>query len=205
MDKMVELLQAEAIRQQPTTMPAFAELVQRRRRRDLRAGISLAALLLIVGVGAGVFYDHGGTEATPTPAASSTGFSTARLALSATNLRSGQSLSAKITVNNDTGRPLRFAGCGPIYRALLVEQGKSQVPSWPLCMQTVSIPEGESTYDVPVDARYSECSTNGSQGIPECRSDRSMPFLPAGTYEVVVFGVDSIVPLPAPTSITVVP
>jgi hypothetical protein len=74
------------------------------------------------------------------------------LAVPATSLRAGASVSATVTVVNDSGRPIRLLGCGPVYRVLLVGGGYRPTPAWPLCAQEITLPTGESTIPVRVTA-----------------------------------------------------
>ena len=128
---------------------------------------------------------------------------TAELALTRTTLRSGQSVTGRIVVQNKAGRAIQVVGCGSIYGVLVVGPNHHPTPSWTLCAQTITIPQGRSTYPVTVMAAYDQCSGPGSQGEPRCLADGSLPGLPPGRYEAVPVGVADAVPLPAPVAITV--
>lgn len=168
----------------------------------------LAMVLLAVGLALPVTACGGApaVPATSTPPASSAPLDetvTADLALSTTTLRSGRSATGRIAVQNRTGRAIQVAGCGSIYVVLVVGPNHHPTPSWDLCLRTITIPEGPSTYPVTVMAAYDQCWRPGSAGEPRCLADGSLPGLPPGRYEAVPAGVTAAVPLPAAIAITV--
>lgn len=129
----------------------------------------------------------------------------ASITLPRTTLRAGTAMTAKVTVENDSGQPIHLVGCGSIYRVLLVGGGYRPTPSWPYCAREITIPTGESTYTVDVTASYGECSPHGGQGLPACSPDGSLPPLPPGQYAATTSSVSSGLPVPAATSVTVTP
>jgi hypothetical protein len=130
---------------------------------------------------------------------------TASLTVPTTTVRAGASMSATITVENNSGRPIRVLGCGPVYGVLLVGRGHHPSASWPLCAQEITLPTGRSTYPVTVAATYHECSMNGGRGSQPCTQDGSMPALPAGSYQATTVSVSPYLPVPAPVPVTVTP
>lgn len=138
----------------------------------------------------------------PTPQPGSV---TASITLPTTTMRAGTSVTAKVTVENNSGTPIHLVGCGSIYRVLLIGGGQHPTPSWPLCAMQITIPTGQSTYIVRVAATYSECSPNGGEGMPTCPADGSLPPLRLGRYAATTFSVNPELPVPAPTSVTVTP
>lgn len=146
-------------------------------------------------------------ERTPATGAASHPVSTvtARITLPTKSLRSGQSLPARITVNNNLGADIHFTGCGPIFRVLLVGSNQHPTPSWLLCASPITIPMGETTYPVSIAATYSECSATKGQGMPACMPDGSMPGIPPGKYAVTTWVETDQVRVPDPVTVTVTP
>jgi hypothetical protein len=128
---------------------------------------------------------------------------TASITVPTTTVRAGASLSATITVENNSGRPIQVLGCGPVYGVLLVGRGHHPSASWPLCAQQITLPAGRSTYLVTVAATYHECSMNGSRGTHPCARDGSLPALSAGSYEATTVSASPDLPVPAPVPVTV--
>lgn len=153
----------------------------------------------------------GSTDEPPpsTPSASSpvarpthTGM-TAALTLSSDRVRTGSSITGRITVTNDSGHPLRFVGCGSIFAVVLVRPGHQPEVAWPLCAQDLTIPEGTTSYPVTVRATESECSTTPGQGMASCGSDGALPPLAPGRYAATTVAVSPDVPVPGPAAVTV--
>jgi hypothetical protein len=210
-----ELLAAEAHRLQPDTPPPFEELLHVRRMRDRRTRMAAGSLMLLVLVGgvttSTLFLGEGSTRSTTVGssgrAVSATpgpGSVTARLTLSATSVRAGGSLSGQITVENNSGEPIRAGGCGSIYQVSLVGGDHQGARPSPDCLEFFTIPVGQSTYPVRVPAAYDSCSNSTNKPRP-CPDDGSMPPLPYGEYAATTFAGDDDTPLPAPIMVTVTP
>jgi hypothetical protein len=115
-------------------------------------------------------------------------------------------MSATITVENKSGKPVNLVGCGSIYAALLVGESYHPTASWPLCAQQMTVPVGESSYPVTVSAAFNQCTAEGGAGPePACLADGSLPPLPAGRYELMTTAVSPELPVPAPVAVTVTP
>lgn len=141
---------------------------------------------------------HEATTSTSSPSV------TARLTLSATTMRAGESLSGQITVENNTGQPIRVAGCGSTYALSLVGGDHQGPPIRHGCLQNFTIPVGHSTYPVGVLAAYDTCSSITNQPRP-CPDAGGLPPLPYGEYAATAFAGDDDAPLPTPVVVTVMP
>jgi len=215
MADLSELLAAEAQRLQPTDAPPFDELLRSRRRRDQRTHLIAGSLMLLavagVAVTAALLGPARSTTDTATPPSSHEATSstsspsvTARLTLSATTVRAGESLTGQITVENNTGQPIRVEGCGSIYAVSLIGGDHQGAPPRLLCLQYFTIPVGHSTYPVRVTAAYDTCSSITNQPR-RCSDDGGLPPLPYGQYAATTFVSDTAAPLPEPVAVTVVP
>jgi len=141
---------------------------------------------------------HEATTSTSSPSV------TARITLSATTVRAGETLTGQITVAN-TGGEIRVVGCGSIYQVSLVGGDQKGAPPSAYCLQHFTIPKGITTYPVTVAATYRECSPKGDKGMPACLPNGKMPGLPPGRYAATAWGVTDQVTVPAPISVTVKP
>ena len=209
-----ELLAAEADRLQPRDLPPFEELVRLRGLRDRRNRMASGAATLLAVAGIAVAAtslgaDRSAGDASTLPPAGVTstspaaGPATARLSLSATSARAGDSVAGVVTVENQTGRPLRVTGCGSIYQVMLVGGDQRGAPASLACRQVFTIPEGQSTYPVQVRATYDSCAD--AESAHPCPGDGRLPPLPQGEYAATTFPADQLAPVPEPVPFTVLP
>jgi hypothetical protein len=210
-----ELLAGEAHRLQPNDPPPFDELVRTRRLRDRRNRLAAGTLMLLavagIAVTATLFGPTRSTTNTATPPSRQTATTstpttsvTARLTLSATTVRAGETLTGQITVENNTGDPIRVGGCASIYQVSLVGGDHQGAPPSPLCLRDFTIPVGHSTYPVKFTAAYDSCSMIGNQS-KRCPDNGHMPPLPYGEYAATTFASDDQAPRPEPVAVTVLP
>jgi hypothetical protein len=127
----------------------------------------------------------------------------ARIVLPRTILEAGTSMHAHVIVENGTGSDLVGVGCGPPFALTLVNDEVKQSIIWPLCAQTITIPQGESTWTVTVDAIYTACGDG--EGLVPCPDDERMPPLPVGEYRVLLVQHPRLVPDPVPVVLHVTP
>jgi hypothetical protein len=213
MADLSELLAAEAQRLQPNDPPPFEEMLRTRRARDRRNRLAMGTLMLVAVAGIAVTATllgpaRSATNTATPPSSQDTTTSTpapsvtARLTLSATTVRAGESLSGYITVENNTDRPIRVAGCS-IYQVSLVG-GDHQGPGPATrCLMEHTIAVGQSTYPVSFTAAYDTCSMLGS--LSHRCEDGRMPPLPYGEYAATTYTSDTAAPIPEPVTVTVVP
>ena len=170
------------------------------------AGVALAAVTLGAGCGAG--HNVAASAVTTVPSgpittAECTAPVCTRLELDSVTVRSGQVLSGRITVVNNTGRAIKATGCGGIFRLLLTNgDPRTRRLAWPACAELVTIPVGASVTVVEALARYPQCS--GGTGDLPCTST-GPPELPPGGYAATTFELGNALPIPAPVAVTVDP
>ena len=129
---------------------------------------------------------------------------TTRLVLSEHVVRAGRSISGTIVIDNNTSMPMNVIDCGSIFQVLLVNASYHPNPVWPLCAQPITIPVGDSQYQVSILATYNSCSqTRSAVGGPVCQPGGSLPPLPAGSYEATAFEMGTSVPVPPAVSVVV--
>jgi hypothetical protein len=129
----------------------------------------------------------------------------ATLVLPATVIRSGASLSGRVVVDNRSGRAVHTAGCGAIFQALLTSRTYRPSPGWPTCLEQFTIPTGQTSYKVEIEARVIACSQGTpSPGVPPCTASGPPP-LPPGHYAATVFELEHAVPVPAAVPVRVTP
>jgi hypothetical protein len=127
------------------------------------------------------------------------------LELHSTRVITGQSIAGRITVNNRTGQPIVFAGCGGLFQVLLTNPAHPASPAWPTCVQQLSVPVGVSSYPVTVAATFGQCRQVGASGaIPAC-TPSGMPGLPSGTYRATTYESSPVVPIPPAVTVVVLP
>jgi hypothetical protein len=125
---------------------------------------------------------------------------TATLSLDSAIVRTGRVLSARITVENNTGHALHASGCGGIFQVLLTSSTYHPGPVWPTCLEPITIPTGSSTYPMQVEARYNICGQG--RDLPPC-SGSETPALAPGRYDATTFELGDVVPLPSPIPVDV--
>ena len=126
-----------------------------------------------------------------------------RLELDSTTVRSGQDLSGRIIVVNNTGQAIKATGCGGIFRVLLTNSDpRTRKLAWPTCAELLVIPVGVSTTAIKAHAGYPQCSS--ATGDIPCTSSGAPP-LPPGNYAATTFEMGNALPVPAPLAVTVTP
>lgn len=104
----------------------------------------------------------------------------------------------RVVVENNTGRAVHVAGCGTLFQVALTSKSYRPTVAWTTCVQTITIPAGQSSYRLTVRASYSECSQNARHdGLRACLPDGQPPPLPPGDYHAKLFQVRHLVPVPA--------
>jgi hypothetical protein len=127
----------------------------------------------------------------------------ARLSLTSTTVKAGGAISGHITVENNTGRAIRVTGCGGIFQVLLTSGTYHPTVAWLACLQSFTIPIGQSSDPVRVDASYSECDPGRhSRSTPECLGEGPPP-LPPGWYKATTFELGNAVAIPPPIMVRV--
>jgi len=130
---------------------------------------------------------------------------TARVVLPSMTMTAGSSMSGHVLVENNTGQALHPIGCTSLFYVFLSNASIKPLPFFPQCAQVFTIPVGQSTYPIGVDATYLECAGPLGSGR-RCleRNGRSvMPPLPPGQYQATLWG--NIVPTPPPIAVRVTP
>jgi hypothetical protein len=129
----------------------------------------------------------------------------ARVVLPTQTMSAGSSISGRVIVENDTGAPLRVAGCGEIFQLALTNDSIKPDVAWRACLQFFTIPVGASSYPVTIRASYNSCSATPQPGVTSCLPDNQPPPLPAGEYHAVLFQSGTVAATPPPLSIEVTP
>jgi hypothetical protein len=128
---------------------------------------------------------------------------TARLALPSRTLTSGQQMSVRVIVDNRSGHALRVRGCQTLFGAALWSRTYHPGVAVPSCAQQFTVPTGESSYRIPVQATYLACSmSHPTASDPKCLPSGE-PGLSPGQYRVVVVPDSSFVAAPAPITVRV--
>jgi hypothetical protein len=130
---------------------------------------------------------------------------TTRVVLQSTTMTAGSSMSGHVIVENNTGGALKRDGCGSLFSVFLSNTFITPHPFFPACIQIFTIPVGQSSYPVTVDATYLECAGPLGNGRPcsERNGHAVMPSLPPGEYQATLWG--NIVPTPPPIAVRVTP
>src|SRR6266567_4659725 len=125
----------------------------------------------------------------------------ARVVLPARTMTAGSSMSGHVVVENDTGRAIRASGCLTLFQVALAGSGYHPAIAWPACLQSFTIPAGQSSYPVTVAASYGQCS-QGRPGdsVRACLPAGRPPALPPGIYRAVLFQVRRLIPVPRPVT-----
>lgn len=184
-----------------------------RRRRFRNAAGSSVGMLFVAATVALVMSGDGGREridAVDSPEGSEGATdpaqgTSARIELDSTTVAAGETLSGRLVVTNNTGHDVKVIGCGSIFQVALANDAYEPEITWPACAQEITVPDGESTYPMSVQARRNVC-TNGpaSSSTPTCEPDGSPPPLPPGDYEARLYqGSDPYVVVPDPPPVDV--
>ncbi|HWC34026.1 MAG TPA: hypothetical protein VG650_04270 [Mycobacteriales bacterium] len=127
----------------------------------------------------------------------------ATLRLPTTVMRAGSRLAGRITITNDTGKPLHVSGCRGLFQVLLTSRTYHPLPLWLDCLQTFTIPTGRWSQRVQVDAAYNQCDQGrATAGVPKC-APSGTPALPPGQYVARVFEQTTLLPRPASLTVLV--
>jgi hypothetical protein len=121
-------------------------------------------------------------------------------------MTAGSQISARVVVENNTGHAIRVSGCGTLFQVALVSHSYHPAVAWPTCVQTFTIPVGEVSYPVTVEARYLACTlARPHSGLRACLPGKGLPGLPAGPYNARLFQVGDLVPAPPAIVVRVTP
>jgi hypothetical protein len=121
-------------------------------------------------------------------------------------MRAGSQISARVVVENNTGHAIRVSGCGTLFRVVLVSHSYHPVVAWPTCEQTFTIPAGEVSYPLTVEASYLACTQDRRRGgLRACLPGGGPPGLLPGPYHARLFQVGHLVPAPPAVKVRVTP
>jgi hypothetical protein len=123
----------------------------------------------------------------------------ARIVLPTTTMEAGSSIAGEVVVENDTGRALHATGCLSVFAVVLGNDDVKPTVAWPECLQSFTVPTGESTYRVTVVARFRSCPP------PPCRAHGQPAPLPPGRYRAMLFRSTPVVPSAPPVAMLVSP
>ena len=167
----VELREAADLQGQPSDA-AVAEFLRREgsRRAHRRWGLVSASVVLALVVAAGVLWrDNASTQLTVKTSNDRTNGKGGagdepgvRLDLPSRTLTAGGNVTVSAVVSNHTGHPVRVAGCGSPFAAVLGNAAYQQTTAWNLCRTLITLPVGKSAFPVVISTSYSECSTPNS-------------------------------------------
>ena len=130
----------------------------------------------------------------------------ARVLLPARTMTAGSSMSGLVLVENNTGHPVRAFVCGSPFEIALISHSYRPSVAWNTCLQIITIPVGESSYPVTLNASYLACLEHGPHGaLKGCLAAGGPPPLPPGTYRARLFQVGHLVPVPPTITIRVTP
>ena len=124
----------------------------------------------------------------------------ARIVLPSNTMTAGSSISGQVIVDNNTGRAIHGGDCGSPFAVALGSDTVKPSVAWPQCLESFTVPTGQSSWPVTVTARYSECGG----GIRRCTNGRP-PSLPPGYYRAMLFQSPHLVPSPTPITVHVMP
>jgi hypothetical protein len=133
----------------------------------------------------------------------------ARVELPTTTMAAGSSISGRVVIENRIGYALHGDGCLTPFQVVMSTDGIEYDAGWPLCLQRLTIPSGESSWPVTVVATYSGCigdpGYRGNDLMPRCLANGTVPPLPPGTYRAKLVQNPDLVPTPPPVLIRVTP
>jgi hypothetical protein len=111
----------------------------------------------------------------------------ARLVLPARTMAAGSRMGGRLVVDNNTGHTIGGVVCISDFKVLLVGAKARQEAAWLQCGQHFTVPAGESSWPVEVDAFYLICGNSMPFGdTPPCLRTGRAPPLPPGVYKAVV-------------------
>jgi hypothetical protein len=130
----------------------------------------------------------------------------ARVVLPSLAMTAGSSMTGRAVVDNNTGHAIRAWGCLTLFQVALVSGTYQPAVAWLTCAQTFTIPAGESSYRVTVEASYLQCHQGRPQGtVRACLPGGQPPPLPPGDYHAVLFQAGHLVPVPPAIAVRVTP
>ena len=113
-------------------------------------------------------------------------------------------MTVRILVRNRTGHALHLTGCGGFFQVALASRPYHPAVAWPSCLQRLTIAAGRSSYRVPIDATYLQCTQGPPQdGMLSCLPGGRMPPLPPGVYHTQLFQSRPLAPAPPPITVRV--
>jgi hypothetical protein len=111
-------------------------------------------------------------------------------------------MSGHVLIDNETRQALHVDGCGSLFQVVLGNDNIHPDVLWTQCLQLFTIPIGESSYPVRVDATYLGCSPGRPQGtLLACKPNGQTPDLPPGDYQARLFQSSKIAPSPPPIAV----
>jgi hypothetical protein len=122
---------------------------------------------------------------------------TAHIVLPSTTMAAGTTMYGTLVIDN-AGRPVAMTGCG--VDAVLSNGAITQQFMCDLVLRG-PIPSGESRWEIELDASYTACGGRGGDR-PRCEADGYPPPLPAGSYRVVIIGVEVVSTPPVAVRLT---
>jgi hypothetical protein len=110
---------------------------------------------------------------------------------------------AHVVISNNTRNALHVEGCLSLFGIALGNDTVHPEGFWNTCARLFTIPVGESTYAVTVDANYQTCGGEPEDHVPACGPTGAAP-LPPGDYQAEFLQVHKIaeVPNPIPVHVT---
>lgn len=130
----------------------------------------------------------------------------ARVVLPARTMTAGSSMPGRVVVQNNTGHAVHVFGCLTLFQVALASSTYHPAVAWLGCLQPFTIPVGESSYPVTVEASYSQCQAGRPQGaVRACLPDRRPPPLPPGDYRAKLFQAGHLVRVPPAITVRVMP
>ncbi|MBL8778185.1 MAG: hypothetical protein JNK12_19765 [Acidimicrobiales bacterium] len=129
---------------------------------------------------------------------------TAAFHLSDDTMATGSTIAGTVQVYNYADEVLEASTCGAYFVVVLEGEAATQLYSRPRCLERFVVPLGISSYPVTAKATFLTCiNGEGSELVPACLPDGSMPTLPPGTYEARIVQPDDAIPVSGPITVTV--
>jgi hypothetical protein len=161
-----------------------------------------SVVLLAIAVAGCTSGSYASRQAAPTAPRHSPAVVSVQVKLPSQTMEAGSSMPAQIVVDNRTGHALHVKGCGSPFQLGLESRIYHAEPGWPLCLQTLTIAIGKSSYPDTITASYYDCGPVAQGNSRACLHGRPPP-LPAGEYRAVLFQSPQIVSAPAPIPVRV--
>jgi hypothetical protein len=124
------------------------------------------------------------------------------MVLPAQTMVSGSSMPAHVVINNGTRQALHVEGCLSLFGIALGNDTVHPEGSWNMCARLFTIPVGESTYPVTVEANYQMCGSEPEDHLPVC-GPTGAAALPPGDYQAEFLQVHKIAEAPSPITVHV--